>query len=423
MVLHQLKRSLFDRPDGIIKNILMLRMALIVISAGLLIAQKNTDLLEVRGNWPFVVLAMMMAWSLIAFKTARLQQANSLVRELIIDISWVLAIAYTTGGTSNPFIYYYLVITAIAAVTLTFKQAWMICALGIMLYTALLISDSQQHFAHFSTDYRVHLVAMWLNYLAGTIITCFFITNLMRLIRQQEFQLSAAREENLKNEQLIALATVAASTVHNLATPISTVKLIAEDILEQQSLPEDIKNDALLMKTQLERCFSTMKNLSNLAQQSEDLKPVSVSDIVESIKEHYSLQKIEQAPVIYDNACGKQKILSNELFYYALINLINNAIDSSNEHPTLAFNTHQQQLTITIENQSELNAEQILVCWGKPKTSNKETGLGIGSFLANSTIEKQGGTVGLEIIPVEDTTKTDVTIRVTVSFPIISNSI
>jgi hypothetical protein len=41
-------------------------------------------------------------------------------------------------------------------------------------------------------------------------------------------------------------------------------------------------------------------------------------------------------------------------------------------------------------------APGVLERWGKLQRSSKKTGLGIGVFLANSTIEKLGGTFAIE---------------------------
>ncbi len=403
------------------RNILLLRLGLLLLSAVILTICSVFNLLQFEWQQILIVLIMTTSWSLFLLINQNwLSGSIHQFRELVVDIIWVTAVVYITGGTSNPFIYYFLVLTAIAALTVQPTMAWAISILGTGLYTAILILDSQQHFEHFSSDYRIHLIGMWLNFVVSNLIICFFVIKLMTTLRKQQTELTKAREENLKNEQLIGLATVAASTVHNLATPISTLKILADDMIEQQSIPKQLRDDAQMMQEQIDRCFSTMKNLSSLAQNSENLHDTPVNNILDFLKEHYSLLLGKFKPEFLDRCATRKVIYTNDLLQYALINLINNAIESASQSPKVIFQSTDNHLLIRISNRSMLSENQITERWGKPKSSTKEAGLGIGSFLANSTIEKQGGFVKMEVKSVQPNSadNNEKVIIVEVNFPL-----
>ena len=59
-------------------------------------------------------------------------------------------------------------------------------------------------------------------------------------------------------------------------------------------------------------------------------------------------------------------------------------------------------LSITITDDGPGMSPERLERWGKPQKSAKKNGLGIGVFLANSTIERLGGTVAIDTVD-EDT--------------------
>jgi two-component system sensor histidine kinase RegB len=121
--------------------------------------------------------------------------------------------------------------------------------------------------------------------------------------------------------------------------------------------------------------------------------------------------------------CTKNKIIStNDLLQYALINLINNANESATRSPEIIFDSNETFLIIRIINTCELSDDQITERWGKPKISRKQTGLGIGSFLANSTIEKQGGFVKMEVKHGQHPDTNEKNIVVEVNFPLILES-
>src|SRR5690625_7685552 len=90
------------------------------------------------------------------------------------------------------------------------------------------------------------------------------------------------------------------------------------------------------------------------------------------------------------------RVGSNLLLQHALINLINNAVESQQKGAQVNFESDSQALTIIIRNETTQTSSDVFERWGKPQPSDKRIGLGIGSFLANSTIEKLGGTVQLQ---------------------------
>jgi two-component system, sensor histidine kinase RegB len=59
------------------------------------------------------------------------------------------------------------------------------------------------------------------------------------------------------------------------------------------------------------------------------------------------------------------------------------------------FSCNTGELVIAITDDGPGLADSGLQRWGQPQRSGKKEGLGIGAFLANSTIEKLGGTVAI----------------------------
>ena len=364
-----------------------------------------------------VCFSLIFAWTTFALCKHSLQNTSyAPIREVCIDLLWIFVIALLTGRSANPFIYYFLVVVAFSATLLSQKQAWFISLVSIALYTVLLYLDVQEHFEHFSSDYRIHLIGMWLNYLISTTVICYFVSHLISQVRKQNSHIRDFREKTLKNEQLIGLATVAASAVHDLATPLSTLGLLVNEQIQAKTSDSHLKDDLELMSKQITRCNHTIDELSLLAQKSDERNNIVVANLINNVKDHYSLHFPD---INIDFSCTiepETKISCTALFHYALINLINNAIESSNNSIMIDFSSSNLELLIEIGNTCCESKELIEERWGKLVKSEKNSGLGIGSMLANSTIEQQGGRV------IFDAQSTDVenetTIVVSIFFPI-----
>lgn len=315
---------------------------------------------------------------------------------LFIDSLLLLALVAISGRTANPFIYYLLVLVAISSVLFEKRVSWSFSLFTIVLYTSLLYLDIKDHTSHMFNDFQLHLIGMWLNFVGSTLLITYFISKLATALRDREILLAQAREHNLKNEQLIGIGAIAASTVHALRTPLSTIAVLLSDLKSDRQDAEFVNDIDLLLK-QVDRCKQTTNKLAALADIPENKnlyqKP---SDLFEFLKEHYSLINPRIMPTfhleIFDDTISLQK---NILLDQAILNLIDNAIYAANSGVFVNFKNQNNYLLIEVEDDGQGIPAEIIENWGKPFFSKKEGGLGIGIFLANSTIERLGGKVSL----------------------------
>lgn len=357
-------------------------------------------LLDTLSEWPvnypviLLVIACGIGWSLWLLSR---DSEPHILRELIIDGIWLALVVYYSGRSENPFIYYFLVLIAIASTALRARQAWFFSAAGILVYSAFLYLDINHHFDHIPDDYQFHLLGMWINFCGSSIVACYFISRLAASLRSHQAQLSRAREETLRNEQLIGIGTLATSTVHALGTPLSTLTVLLGE-MRHESDTQEKRQDIDLMLGQISRCKDTMKKLSLLAEQ-ENGQPSSepVEHLAESLREHYAITEPRQPPhILCHNDCSNWQLPQSLLLRHALINLIDNAIEAAHSFVSVDFRCRGGSLLIAIADDGPGMAPGVLERWGKLQRSTKKSGLGIGVFLANSTIEKLGGTVAID---------------------------
>ena len=400
-----------------LRSLITLRLA--VISIVLLLLLQWTSSEHSATQWSFVIATtlLIVIWSILVLVFRPLHSGSlAKFRELAIDYGWVSVVLFFSGGSANPFIYYFLVLTAIASIILNTRSAWLVCGFGIIIYSILLLLDVQEHFEHFSEGYRTHLIGMWVNFVASATIICFFINHLVSNLRAQHERIRHYQEETLENEQLISLATVSASTIHNLATPLSTLTLLVDEFLSRFTTNKEIKSDLELMQAQIERCKRTMAELTSLAE-SHKKEITSIRKLYDAIKEQYAVSHQHQRLTLNYQIESESFISCTPMFQYAIMNLINNAVESSEQPCSATFTVENGNLNIDVVNQSAESLESIHARWGKAALSDKSNGLGIGSLLANSTINRQGGSVNLDASPIQGSQLNQ--IEVSIRFPLV----
>ena len=64
-----------------------------------------------------------------------------------------------------------------------------------------------------------------------------------------------------KEHELVSLGGQAAAAAHSLGTPLSTIKIILQDLNEQFKNQTDIKKDLNLLSSQVDRCIEILKEI------------------------------------------------------------------------------------------------------------------------------------------------------------------
>ncbi len=319
---------------------------------------------------------------------------NDLLIHIFLESAAVYGIVLITGGSANPFIYYLLVLVAISAALFDPPASWFFTFTAVTGYSVLFLTDVSGHLAHMPNDFQRHLLGMWINFVGSALLVTFFISRLATALREQQTELALAREETLKAEQLAGIGTLAASTVHALGTPLSTLTVMLDELRAMDDGKLD-KEDISVMLTQIARCKATMQKLSLLAEHSEtDGKLESAAALFRDLQEHYAITQPAVTPRFhFDIEIDTIRVQFSLLLRHALINLIDNALDAAGSLVDVKFGYIDNSLYIDIEDDGDGFPEEFAGRIGYPVVSTKKTGLGIGMFLANSTIEKLGGSV------------------------------
>ncbi|HEY7884152.1 MAG TPA: ATP-binding protein [Cellvibrionaceae bacterium] len=332
-----------------------------------------------------------------------------LFMQLAIDIIAVALMAYYTGGATNPFLSYLLVPICIAAAILPGYLAWPLSLGGIGLYGLLLgwyqpldllAPPVHIHGAHLSleTGAHLHVIGMWLNFALSALLVSYFVVRMARAIRWQQDELNTRREDDLRNEQLLAVATQAAGTAHELGTPLASIKTLLHELQQDAALPPLCGRELTILQQQVEQCAKILAKLRQRADLQQLTNPAAlpVRDYCQQIIEHWQLLRPAiNTEVDIDSSVNHQKLRPHTTIEQAIINVLNNAADASAEYLALSvrcseFHLHWQILDGGVGIDAETRAKL-----GRTPVTTKSHGLGIGLFLTHASIERYGGQVKL----------------------------
>jgi two-component system sensor histidine kinase RegB len=318
---------------------------------------------------------------------------------LCVDIVGFSAVLYFSGGASNPFISYLLVPLCISAATLPWAYTWLLSGLGFIAYSLLLfyfipleaLSPHQQHGSALNT----HILGMWANFLVSAILITYFVFKMAHRLRQRESELATSRETSLQDEQLLAVATLAAGTAHELGTPLSTMKVILGDLTEQQFDP-DTNADIATLQQQLDHCKNTLNRLVTTARDLGEAQRLTISCefFLAQLIDHW--QVLRPDCHLHSNMQAALTQLDLELdgtVSQAILNLMNNAADVSPAEINLEILCDKKDLIFAISDRGPGLDPQQAELMSKAFVSTKGKGRGLGLFLSHATANRYGGSL------------------------------
>lgn len=328
---------------------------------------------------------------------------------ILIDIAALTTLLYFTGGASNPFVSYYLVPISIAAITLPIIMTWGVTAVSLIAYSSLVffnypIEHLAPHSVHDTVSQasgtvnigNLHILGMWINFTLSAGLITYFVVRMADALRRQEAELGAQKEEQMQDEQLLAIATQAASAAHELGTPLNTMKLIIDDF-EDSQLNATQRKDIGTLNQQIQRCHTTLQSLIRAASVVEEGEtPISVSTYMADLINNWKLIRPDVHPTL-TIAPNNPPISAcfHPVIQQSLQNLLNNAADASPQQIQIDIHWNHQALHLEIRDHGPGITPEQAEKLGRPTTSNKPGGIGIGLFLSHNSLNRYGGQVSL----------------------------
>jgi two-component system, sensor histidine kinase RegB len=394
-----------------LERLLLLRAFITVAAiAAMMVVQFYSDLDIPFQFILFTVFAIALSLALGVWRLVNSQVMShaELFAHLMIDLLLLFVVLLNTGGASNPLISYLLVLLAVTATILPWAYVNGFAALSIAFYTFFILldleveHDSGHESMSQEVTFQLHLVGMWVIFVVSAILISVFISRMASAIKVREANLAKARENEIRNEQLVAIGTLAAGTAHALGTPLSTMSVLLTELDKLQPDEIDVgemKEDISLLKQQVIRCKQSLSDLTRYYNKSdgEVRSNITVATFAKDIQDHI-INVHPAANVQFDIALPSDVDISSELsLKHAVINIIENSIKAASSSVIVDFRilAKPNQIEIVISDDGPGIPPQVIENFGEPFISLRKESMGIGIFLANAAIQKLNGSIEL----------------------------
>jgi two-component system sensor histidine kinase RegB len=322
--------------------------------------------------------------------------------QLLLDVTSLSVLMYFSGGAGNPFIFYYLVPVCLSAATLPWAYTWSIAGLSLAAYTLQLfyyvplpIVAPSSH--HHSSGLNLHVIGMWCNFAISALLITYFVAKMAKDLRQRESQLNSAKEQALRNEQVMAVATLAAGTAHELGTPLSTMMVLLEEMQSDNKNNPKITQDLVLLQQQTLACRETLKHLIEKADTtSKQVKPVILATFLERLIEHWMVIRPEVSASQTLDSSLHCSAAFDPAIEQTILNLLNNAADANPSEIEIHAEAKDGVLHLDIGDRGVGIPENIQKNIGSPFLSSKESGFGLGLFLSKATLDRNQGSLSFQ---------------------------
>jgi two-component system sensor histidine kinase RegB len=317
---------------------------------------------------------------------------------LVIDIFQLGALLYLTGGVANPFVIFLLIPSVFSSSNLSFITNSLLVFLStaviifLTFYSVDLPSPLSDHF-HVSPYYyyaipvSLIIALIFLNYFAMTFGT---------QSRLRKEALSKMEEVMATEHELLSLGGQAAAAAHSLGTPLSTIKIITQDLIKQFKGQKDIEKDIELLASQVERCNEILKRLTLNPVEEDDFidKDLAMRDYLSEIISSFKEISKKQFIFNYDQDSNVRKITKSIEIVYGLRNFIGNANKFSKNTVYINLKSDSEITEVIIEDDGNGYPRDVLSKIGEPYLSTNypqeksQTGLGLGLFIGKTLLEK-----------------------------------
>ncbi len=331
------------------------------------------------------------------YKKTQLSDRSALIF-LIIDILQLSILIYLTGGIINPFVIFLIIPSVFASSNLGLRTniflvlITTISIIFLTFYSEDLPKPLSDHFHvnpyyYFSIPIALIVALVFLNYFA-------IIFGAESRLRKEA--LNKMEEVMAKEHEMLSLGGQAAAAAHSLGTPLSTIKIISQELLKQLKDQKDVVQDIELLSSQVERCNQILKKLSLNPNEEDDFidEDLSLREYLKNIILSFKETSNKKFIFNFEQDSNSKKITKSIEIVYGLRNFIGNANKYSSNQIFINLKSNNEFTEIVIEDDGNGYSNDILSKIGEPYlksfniTDKNKSGLGLGIFIGKTLLEK-----------------------------------
>ena len=334
---------------------------------------------------------------IFVYKKTQLSDRSAFIH-LFIDIIQLSGLIYLTGGVTNPFIVFLIIPSVFASSNLSLRSNILLVIITVL--SIVFLTFFSEELPGYLSDH-FHVSQYYYYSIPIALIVALFFLNYFAIIFGKESKLrkealNKMEEIMAKEHEMLSLGGQAAAAAHSLGTPLSTIKIITQELKQQLKDHKDIILDINLLSSQVERCNEILKKLSLNPNEEDDFidEDLSLKDYLKEIISSFKETSDKEFLLNFDQDFNSKKITKSIEIVYGLRNFIGNASKYSSSKVFITLKSDNKFTEVIIEDDGEGYPNDISSKIGEPylKTfdlNNKsKSGLGLGIFIGKTLLEK-----------------------------------
>ncbi|WP_299491499.1 ATP-binding protein [uncultured Shewanella sp.] len=407
-------------PQKVFDQLIILRTLGLILKVGLTFFASSTFGLSLDRPeliWILSIEALYLLSQLLLRKGGQFR-SKTIFMSLLFDTLFWIAWLFFSGGATNAFISLLLLPIAVAAVLLPRWAAWRLTFVSTLAYTLMIFFEPERAMQTQGMNMSSHYWGMWFNFVISSLVLTTSVVFIAQRNREKEAELSVMREAQLRQEKLLALGMASAQMAHQLATPLSSLHLLADEVSD--ALP----NKSMVideMKVALGRCENILADLRMATESIRQQKSVifSVDELITRLQQQLLLwlPQLRLNMALGEEVNLQDNFNADTCLLPVLVALVENAAHASQSkgddkiqqtdsvkclesqgddeatqcvNLTISFLVKEQVLSIAIRDFGEGIPVTLLAQLGH-KILKSHQGMGIALLLSHASIERLGG--------------------------------
>ncbi len=360
----------------------------------------------------FSIIGLEVLINIISYKSYVASNGNAPLFSaltLVADILCLTGLLYWSGGSSNPFTLLYLVHVPLTVIMLGEMWAWLLILLAATGFGALFRYNHHihalMHGAHDdqASGMNLHYIGMWVAFVIAATFILYFTSRISRELAKRQQLIHELERKTFRSEKLASLATLAAGTAHELATPLSTIAVVANEFEKAigNDTEKNLREDARVIRSEVDRCRSILQQMAADGGQviGDSLENFTMADVLHNIVAELPFK--EQINMRTEPGCEHILVkLPLSTFRRAFVSILKNAHDASSRQTPIEVYLRQEDCfaIIEISDQGEGIEQDKLSKVTEPFYSTKEAGkgMGLGLFLTQTVLQSLNGTLEIQ---------------------------
>ena len=242
-------------------------------------------------------------------------------------------------------------------------------------------------------------IGIWFSLLVTILFLSLYVGRLANESREVSRALKVT-EELLSNEQnLSSLDGLAAAAAHQLGTPLGSINLIATELLDNENLTDQGKEDLKILTEEIQRCKNILGSLGEKSSIDDDIvNKIELHALLEEMSELIKVKGIK-TEIIFDTDdkdLASITIQRRSELLLGLSNIIETAGEFAKENVWMKITKIDDNIQLLIEDDGVGFSSEIMNRLGDPYVTSRQNdnnlkdGLGLGFFISKTLFERLG---------------------------------